>query len=385
MADFNEIRSVLLFSNPFFGTLLMKLEHIADSTIQPPSACVSRRAIRYHPEFFDGLTLDEGVFVLAHEVLHMVYAHLPRMDSYYKSGVGPDGKTFNARKFNQAADFPINAALVEMKVGSPMPREKWPLCLDPSNYPATMTPEEVYCLLPEADEESGGGEGGGEPLDGHDHETDSGPDSVDAITPSDVMQAAQIHKMTRGELPACIERLIGQLQKPEHSPWKRLRQFVAKSLAGHDRTTWRRLQRRMVVRGIGMPGRVANGAGTVGCVVDLSGSIDDEMVRFFAGHLAAIMDDARPEMIRIYWTDTQVQLVETARNSTELRRLMDGNKPGGGGTDMPKGVEAALADKCDSVVVLTDGYTPFGQPSPKPVMWAITSQCVAPHGTTIHI
>lgn len=382
MADFNEIRSVLLFSNPFFGTLLLKLEHIADSTINPPSACVSRRSIRYHPEFFEGLTLDEGVFVLAHEVLHMVYGHLPRIESFYRSGVGPDGKAFDARKFNQAADYPINAALVEMKVGKPMPKEKWNMCLDPQKYPSTMTPEEVYCLLPSDDEQGGGG--GGDPLDGHDHETDAGSDKADAITPSDVMQAAQIHKMTRGELPGVIERLIGQLQKPEHSPWKRLRQFVAKSLAGYDHSTWKRLQRRMVVRGIGMPGRVASGAGTVGCVVDLSGSIDDEMVRFFGGHLAAIMDDARPEKIRIYWTDTRVRLVETAKNSTELRRLMASNKPGGGGTNMMAGVRAAEADKCDSVVVLTDGYCAFDACS-KPIMWAITSTVTSTHGTTIHI
>ena len=45
---------------------------------------------------------------------------------------------------------------------------------------------------------------------------------------------------------------------------------------------------------------------------------------------------------------------------------------------MPEGVEAAVADGCNSVVVLTDGYTPFGDPQPKPVIWAITSSGVTP-------
>lgn len=385
MADFNEARSVLLFSQPFFGTLLMKLDHIADDTLQPPTACVSRRKIRYHPGFFESLTLGEAVFVLAHEVMHMVYGHLPRIESFYKSGVGPDGKKFDMRKFNQACDYPLNAALVEMKVGDPLPKDKFPMCLDPQKYPSSMTPEEVYCLMP--DDDGQGGAAGGEALDGHDFEV--GPGDVgkaDAITPSDVMQAAQIHKMTRGELPGVIERLIGQLQKPEHSPWKMLRQFVATSVAGYDRTTWKRLQCRMIVRRIGMPGRIASGAGKVGVVGDVSGSIDEDTLNLFAGHMAAIMDDARPAEVRVYWTDTHVRRVDVAKSGVDLRRIMSNPIPGGGGTDMPAGVESALADGCDSVVVLTDGMTPFGTPSPKPVMWAITvASKVAPHGKTIHI
>ena len=385
MNMFSEARSVLLFSQPFFGTLLMKMRHVPDDTLQPPTACVNRTELRYVPAFFNSLTLDEAVFVIAHEIMHQAWMHLPRMEAFFKSGVGPDGKPYNHRRMNQAADYPINALLVEMGVGKPMPKEKFPMCLDPARFPSTMTPEEVYCLLSEEDEQGGDGDGGGDPLDGHDFAGGS-DDEADAITPSDVIQAAQIHKLARGALPAGLERLLGTLQKPTHSPWKVLRQFVTKSVAGYDRTSWRRLQRRMVTRGIGVPGRVAAGAGVIGIVADTSGSIHDEVLQLFGGHMAAIMDDAQPESIRVYWTDAKVHRVDVIKSSTDLRRLFQKSVPGGGGTDMRVGVDAAIEDGVDSVVVLTDGFTPFSRSCPKPLLWAITTHNItAPSGTTIHI
>lgn len=381
MSKFDEAVSILLLGQPFFGTLLLKLEHTEDATIQPPSMCVNRRQIKYHPEFVEKMTTDELVFVIAHEVMHLAWQHLPRMEHYHRSGVGPDGQELDVRLFNKACDYPINDALRIGKVGTPVDAKKWPLCLDPQKYPETMTPEEVYCLLKkDPSQNQGGGPG---PLDGHDPLT--GAEEADAITPADILQAAQQHKMIRGEYPAGIERLLGQIRKPDVSPWRRLRNFITTNLPGFDATTWRRLQRRYVVRGIGMPGRVAQGAGTVGVVIDTSGSIGEEMLNLFAGHLAAIIADAMPRAVVVYWTDAAVHRVDTVKNATELRVLMSKPVPGGGGTDMPEGVRAAEQDKCDAIVVLTDGYTPFCS-SKRPLLWAITSHNIsADSGITIHI
>ena len=39
----------------------------------------------------------------------------------------------------------------------------------------------------------------------------------------------------------------------------------------------------------------------------------------------------------------------------------------------------------EAIIVLTDGYTPFGEPCAIPVFWAITSNKVAPYGQTVRI
>ena len=381
-ARFNDAVSILLLSHPFFGNLLLKMRHAPDDQI--PTLYVSRSELHYNPDFMDTLTEDEAVFVVAHEVMHQAWMHLPRLQHYLDTGVGPDGKPLDPQLYNQALDYPMNHALVVGKVGRPMPKEKFPLCLDAKRFPESMTPEEVYCILKE-DQKNGRSDAGQKPLDIHDGAA-SEDGTGDPITAADVLQAAEIHKAIKGSYPAGLERLIGKIRKPDRSPWAILRKFVTSNLPGADRTSWRRLQRRMIVRGVGMPGPVADGAGIVGIVGDTSGSIGEEMLNLFASHMAAIIDDARPKEIRIYWTDTRVNQVDVVKASSDLRRVFTHPIKGGGGTDMPKGVAAAVEDKCNVIVVLTDGYTPFGKASATPTLWAITDHNIdAPHGTTIHI
>lgn len=384
-AKFNEAVTALLMTQPFFGHLLLKMKHVECDTLNPKTMAVSRTTIYYHPDLIAELDVDALMFILAHEVMHKAYDQIERARHYQKCGTGPDGKPLDHKLFNIAMDYVVNHALQAQGVG------KFPGfgCLD-DRFPHTMTPEEVYCILKKEQEgggksKSGSGEkGNGEPMDGHDtSETD---EVLDPITQADVIQSADNHRRLMGKYPAGIERLIGELKRPSMSPWKRLRNFVTTNLPGFDLTTWRRLQRRPLVRGIGMPGRVTAGAGRVGIVVDTSGSIGQAMLNLFASHMAAIMDDAMPREVYVYWVDARVHRVDVIRNGSQLRALFAKPVPGGGGTDMPKGVTAAEDDKCNAIVVLTDGYTPFGQKSKFPVLWAITDQTVsAPHGITIHI
>lgn len=379
---FDDALTVLLLSQPFFGTLLMKMKHKADPAV--PTACVSSDTLSYNPDWFDSMTEEEVVFVLAHEVMHQAWQHLPRLKHYLDGGLGPDGKPLDVQTFGAAMDFPLNASLVNAGIGK-MPDCG---CLDMHRFPEDMTPEEVYCIL-KKDQEKGGsrgnnGKGSGkpEPMDEHDS---TEVDSPGAISPADVLQAAENHKAIRGSYPAGMERLLGELKKPEVSPWRRLRNFIVKSLPGHDATSWRRLQRRLIVRRIGIPGRVSVGAGRVGVIVDTSGSIGQEVLNLFGGHMGAIISDAMPEELLVYWVDAAVHRVDKVKNGSQLRALLLKPVPGGGGTDMRKGVRAAEEDNCDAIVVLTDGYTPFCD-SKRPLMWAITSHNIkAPHGLTIHI
>lgn len=383
-AKFNEAVTALLMTQPFYGHLLLKMKHVECDTLRPKTMAVSRTTIYYHPELIQSLEVDCIMFILAHEVGHKALDQLERARHYEKCGTGPDGKPIDHTLFNIAMDYVVNHGLQAQGVG------KFPGfgCLD-DRFPHTMTPEEVYCILKKEQEQGGGRgngkqQGDGKPMDGHD--TSEGDEVLDPITQADVIQSADNHKRLMGKYPAGIDRLIGELKRPSMSPWKRLRNFVTTNLPGFDLSTWRRLQRRPLVRGIGMPGRVTAGAGRIGIVVDTSGSIGQAMLNLFASHMAAIMDDAMPREVYVYWVDARVHRCDVIKNGSQLRALFAKPVPGGGGTHMPSGVEAAEADKCNAIVVLTDGETPFGNKSKTPVLWAITNQLIeAPHGITIHI
>lgn len=371
---FNDGVQALLLGQPFFGTLLMKMEHVPEEGC--PTLYVDGKRIGYSPDFLAQQDVEQAQFCVAHEVSHAAWMHLDRVQYYLDTGIGPDGQPLDMALFNQALDYPINASLVESKIGK-IPAGVQ-ICLD-SKYTSAWTPEEVYCDL----KKNGGGKGGGgQAMDDH---RPRNREDVDGITSADVQQAATTAQIMRGTLPAGIDRLLGQIKRPDQSPWRRLRRMVTSALSGYDASTWRRLQRRMIVRGIGMPGRTAQGAGTVGVVVDTSGSIGEKMLNLFGGHMGAIIDDARPQLVRIYWVDAKVHRVDSVRNGSQLRGVLIKPVPGGGGTDMREGVNRAIEDKCDCVVVLTDGYTPFCD-APKPVFWAITSRNVrSKFGETIHI
>lgn len=375
MADFNDACTGLLLREPFYGTLLMAFKHRASTSI--PTLCVSLDTITYNPEFVATLDDDVGVAAIAHEILHAVYGHVERIAHYTKLGIGPDGKPFNAKKYNYAADYVDNACLHDagFTLG-----ENW---LYSVGYSSTDTPEEVYCLIDDPpDEDESGGQ-----FDSHDA-TELEDGALPAITPIKVMEAAATAMATRGKLPAGIERLLGTLRKPTVNPWQRLRRFVTSALSGHDATSWRRLHRKMIVRGVGMPGPVAQGAGHIGIVVDVSGSIDAEVLNLFAGHTGAIIDEARPRLVTLLWVDDALHRVDTLRSSTELRALLGAGfrAPGGGGTNMPVGVREAERLGCDCIIVLTDGYTPFCD-SNKPLVWAITvsNNKASGNGETLHI
>lgn len=374
MADFNDSVTRVLLSQPFFGQLLMKLEHLADSSI--PTACITRTAIRYNPEYFATLTDDEGVAAVTHETLHGAFLHLSDMAMYQASGLGPDGRPYDNAKMNRAMDYVINDLIRVNNIGKLSP--SW---LHSANYNLNMTPQEVYGMLP--DEPPSNGQSG---QDGHDASGGEDPSKPDAITPMDIAQAAAVAE-SMGNLPAGLDRLLERVRKPRHSPWSILRKQVMSAIGGADAATWRRLQRRLITRRIGAPGRTAFGCDRVGVVVDTSGSIGEEMLALFGGHMGAILTDARPREIKVYWVDAKVHRVDTLKTGGALRTLLSKPVPGGGGTDMPKGVVQAVKDGCQAVVVLTDMYTPFGEPQKIPVIWGAvgTDSIKAPHGTTVYL
>lgn len=368
--DYSTAVNSLLLSAPFFGELALRYDHVVDDTIQ--TLCIGRRKIRRNREYFASLTPDQRVFAVAHEVGHGALMHLPMMQGYIDTGLGPDGQPYDHQLMNVACDFLLNFALVESKVGEL--KQGW--CYDTRYSPAYWTPATLYIHLKQ---------GGGAPPDPQDeHDPAPDDDGTDAVTPMDVRNAYTTSKRA-GKGLGSLERVLDELTKPKVSPWAVLRRSLIGTRPGSGQSTWKRLQRHLIVRGIGAPSSQQPKVGRVGLVIDVSGSINDRMVALFLGHLRSILMEVKPKDILIYWVDHGVRRVDHVRSVSDLARVRRQAVPGGGGTDMPAGVRAAAADKCDQIVVLTDGYTPFCD-SKVPTFWAITTAGrKSPYGVSLNI
>ena len=112
----------------FFTTVCFSLKHIWDDT--QPTAYTDGKVIGFNTKFFMGLTVEEQIFLLVHETLHVAYLHMLRM----QPGMCHD-------RANIAMDHVINLQLIER--GFKMPKNG---CADPQFK--GMCWEAVYKLLP---------------------------------------------------------------------------------------------------------------------------------------------------------------------------------------------------------------------------------------------
>ncbi len=123
----------LLLTQPFFGNMATGLQIIltdAENHAWCSTAATDGRRLYMNRGFVSRLTFDELLFVVAHEVLHVVYDHLSR-----RQGRDPE-------YYNMAADYVINYTLVKNKIGT-MP----PVGLFKEEYNDEMTSEQIYDLL----------------------------------------------------------------------------------------------------------------------------------------------------------------------------------------------------------------------------------------------
>jgi predicted metal-dependent peptidase len=342
-----EAISKLLVAHPFYAVLVLQLLKIIETNQKDiPTAGTDGRRLFINVGWFGKLTLDERVFVLAHEVLHVIYQHPSRGKAYQDRGIGPDMKAWSHPKMNRACDYIINDMLIQggmraMPIGG----------LHNPQFDYTMLADDVYCKLP--DEES----------------DDEG--NWDQHMP--------------GKMPGALQRLVDQFCEPQVSWRDQIRMGVA-TTAGRDCATWTRPNRKRMALPphVYMPGTADHRAGVVAIYGDTSGSVSDAEWGNYFGEMAAIVEELNPELCVIGSCDTDATEPEPVYSPEDVRSYVP---VGGGGTHMP-----AIFDKLaesdirpDVLVILTDGYTGFGEEPPYEVIWVMTSDVQAPYGRTIRI
>jgi len=386
--ELTEALSAMINQQPFFAVLAFNLLDIKECTSIPSSgtaidtAATNGRDLFINPKFFKKLTVQERVFVLAHEVTHVILQHPGRMKGYMDLGFGPDMKPWQGMRFNKAADYVINSYLNELKVGHQ------PLgTLLNGQYGKDDLVDDVYCKLPEEEEDPNGG-GSGQGWDQHlpSEGEDTGPSKPEIQRA--VAMAAGAAK-AQGSLPGALQRLVDEIIDPE-IPWQDYLERTIVCLYGNEEASWARVNRRRLAMAphIPWPGRVGNRAGNIALEIDTSGSIGQEELTKFLGVTAGVLKSVQPEKIYCMYVDAQLfgDVVEID-DVADLEHLKS-KAGGGGGTDMTvvfREIEERQLE-VEAVIVLTDGYTPFGDDCGIPTIWCITSPDIkAPWGTTIHV
>jgi predicted metal-dependent peptidase len=382
-----QARIKLLFSQPFFGTLIMHLP-LVDVTDQGwcPTAAVDGRNIYYNRDFFKKLDVDEIQFVLCHEVLHVAFDHFGR-----RSHRDPQW-------WNMANDYVINATLIQDKIGK-MPTERVPVTdtdstgrkttsqrvgLYDEKYarPAIWTSEAVYDDLEKRkvkkeltlDVHLEMGKDGGGNKDGKDgipiKVSDEDLKKIREEMKAKVLQAANA---AAGKMPAGLRRLIDDLVEPKVNWRDLLKQSIQSCLT--DDFTWMRPNRKYMYGGIFLPTLKKDETIDLEIAIDMSGSISDAMGKDFLSEVHGIMNMYSDFKIGILTFDTRVYNHQTFTKET-ADDLLKYKLGGGGGTDfgcfwkhwMDNQIEPKLA------LVFTDGF-PFGDWGPHnyaDTLWVIT-------------
>jgi predicted metal-dependent peptidase len=259
-----------------------------------------------------------------------------------------------------------------------------------------MNAKQVFDILKQEQDDSGGNGGGGdgEGFDDHDWEgaeglTDEEKQELERQVDQAIRQGLIAEKKF-GKGAGGLGRDMEDLLTPTVDWREVLREFVKSTCAGKDKSSWRRPNRRFLGSGTYMPTLVSETVGNIVVAVDTSGSVGQAEFREFMSEVKSIADDVKPSRVDMLYWDGEVDKHEEYEQH-EVANLIDATRPmGGGGTD-PDCVPKYMASKNmhpECVVMFTDGYVPnWGNDWVAPVLWVVVDnkEATAETGKTVHI
>lgn len=372
----------LSMMEPFFATILMKYP-LRESKLVPIAAVTPKGEILYNSEGIKDYSVDQLVFILCHEVLHVVYMHALRRGNR------------NHFLYNIASDAVINETLIAAGVGKPLEG-----CVRFSGA-ENMTSEEVYDLLNKnaqmkaehmdliCDGDSSMGDGANSSVKNATGEDDPLADArkahgqklsdgqkklAETKTKMDISEAVSMARMRNKNIGGAKGALLRKLEEfvmCEKLPWY---EYLSRFMTGFvsQGESWRRPNRRFSNVYLPTTDRLpAMGQLIVG--IDTSGSIGPKELAAFAKHLNDVVEDCRPAAITVLWCDSEISGVDEFTLDDVPFKL---EPKGGGGTDMREITNWCNdnAPDADTCVIFTDGWTPYPDEGEElvPTLWVLT-------------
>jgi predicted metal-dependent peptidase len=347
----------LLLRHSFFGNLATRLQLI-NSDDWCGTAATDGQKFYYNSRFIMMLKPKEVEFLVAHEVLHVVYDHMGRRDHR------------DPQIWNIADDYAVNADLKRHKVGQFITSVP---CLYEQKYDGKAA-EVIYDdLMKNAkkidindlidqllDDHMDGEEGDGD-SDGNQEGKGKGRPKLSDEEKERIRQEVKqaiinaASSAEAGQLPLGVERLIRQHTNPV-MPW---RELIQTNLTSAIRTdySWMRPSRRGWHMDAIMPGMTPGEEIDVVVAVDMSGSIGSKQAQAFLGEIGGMMDSFDGYKVHVFCFDTEVYNPQDF--TSENMDSIDGYEPaGGGGTDFDAIFEYLKKEGNvpKRLIVFTDGY-----------------------------
>jgi predicted metal-dependent peptidase len=350
----------LLLRHSFFGNLATRMS-LTNADEWCSTAATDGLKFYYNSRFIMMLRPKEVEFLVAHEVLHVVYDHMGRRG------------TRDPQLFNIANDYAVNADLKRHKVGEFI---KTVPCLYEQKYDGKSS-EEIYddlmknvqkidinSLIDQMIDDHLDGDGDGDSEADGDEKEGKGKGKRPTMSGEERERARQEIKQAilnaaqsaeAGTLPKGVERLIRSVTDPV-MPW---RELIQTNLTSAIRTdfSWMRPSRRGWHMDAIMPGMTPGEEIDVVVAIDMSGSISNKQAQAFLGEIGGMMDAFDGYKVHVFCFDTEIY--NPADFTSENLDSIDGYEPqGGGGTDFDAIFEylKEVGNVPKRLIVFTDGY-----------------------------
>lgn len=363
-------RLQMMRSQPFYSTIALRITYVEDETI--PTAAVDGRRMIYNRHFINALNDSELLFLMAHEIMHLVLRHLTRRGRRDPS------------LYNSAADYVINYILVRDGVGSfPQIGGLY------DNRFADMFTEEVYSILEKEAQDSGGGGGsGGTNFDQHvildpdgngnsDSNSQSGDgddggsgegiikqassqeeiDEIEADMVSAVIEGIKAQQMRgAGNMPGEITTLIDEFTTPRVN-WRSILPELANGQVSNNYTRSKPNRRfAMAQYGVAIPTLYSEDHVEFTLAIDTSGSISVPMLQDFMGEVYGVMETYSSFTVHVWCFDTKVYNHQVFTQD-DIDDLLSYEIVGRGGTNFMANWE--YMEEIDHIprtfIMLTDG------------------------------
>lgn len=362
------VRARMLMRHFFFATIMVHADPqiVPDDMFAnmgaPVTAGTDMKHIYFGESFFAKLSLDEAVFVMCHEVAHIVLMH------------GLRRGTRDPALWNEACDHAINLWLVEC--GLSMPKGELAGLCDMSYR--EMTAEQIYELLPKDPNRKSRQRGQFDndlmppgPMD------DMARATLEQEIQQHVAQATMIARQ-QGELSAGLERVIKNVLDSRVPWYDKLRIYLSELATASE--TWSRRNRRFEAI---LPGKHPDEAmDEIVIIGDTSGSIGQRELDVIASEINGIREQVRPRVTRVIWADDAECSAMQTFDAGEVLAL----KPvGGGGTDMRKPLRYVEQFRPKVVILVTDCATPWPDAAPPYPLIVVSTSNMTPPDYAQHV
>lgn len=346
-------RTELVLMHRFFARGALNLDMRATNAV--PTMATDGITLWYSPAFVTTLTRAECVAVLAHEVMHCLLLHPARIGDR------------EHERANAAMDYAINKSLVQDGFSLPAGG------LVDARFDG-MSWERIYTMLPD---------------------TPCAP-SMGAII-FDGAKGKEVEarwgrilraSLAQGDAPAGLSRELDAGLRPRETPWYDLLLHLLEttSRGGADDLDFRRPSSRGAATGIFMPTWREQAFPPLAVAIDTSGSMSAGDLQLALGHVRAVADMLRPEVIHICCADADVAAQATILRDDETDGAI--HLRGGGDTDFrPACIWAEqLYPAPRRLIYISDMAGTFPVRCEVPTVWLSTTlNATAPFGEVIYI